>query len=71
MAEHKPERPQVVTEIMQNKLKSLLDFRHRVNNIYGDELIYATVEEQAKLVGEIFESFSKELETFINFLNKT
>lgn len=71
MAEHKPERPQVVTEIMQNKLKSLLDFRHRVNNIYGDELIYATVEEQAKLVSEIFESFSEELETFINFLNET
>ena len=71
MAEHKPERPQVVTEIMQNKLKSLLDFRHRVNNIYGDELIYATVEEHAKLVSEIFESFSEELETFINFLNKT
>ncbi|MYB65764.1 hypothetical protein F4X73_13825 [Candidatus Poribacteria bacterium] len=70
MAEHKPERPQVVTEIMQNKLKSLLDFRHRVNSIYGDELIYATVEEHAKLVSEIFQSFSEELETFINFLNK-
>lgn len=71
MAEHKPERPQVVTEIMQNKLISLLDFRHRVNNIYGDELIFATVEEHAKLVSEIFESFSEELDTFINFLNKT
>lgn len=71
MAEHRSERPQVVTEITEDKLRSLLKLRHKVNNIYGDELIYATVEKHAKLVSRIYESFSEELETFIKFLNET
>ena len=71
MAEHKSERPQVVTEITENKLRSLLKLRHKVNNIYGDELIYETVEKHAKLVSKIYESFSEELDAFKKFLNET
>lgn len=71
MAENMPERPQVVTEVTENKLRSLLKLRHKIINIYGDELIYATVEKHAKLVSSIYESFSEELDNFIKYLNET
>ncbi len=70
MAERRPERPPVISEKTLPRLKELLDFRHKVNNIYGDELIYEKAEEQAKPIGELFVTVSEELDTFIAFLTE-
>ena len=64
MAERQPERPPVVSQETLPRLKELLDFRHKVNNIYGDELIYEKAE-------ELFATVSEELDTFIAFLTET
>ena len=44
MAERCLERPPVISEGTQQRLGQLIRFRHKVNNIYGDELIYEEVE---------------------------
>ncbi len=71
MTEHRPERPPVISEGTQQRLREFLRFRHRVNNIYGDELIYAEAEKHAKQVGKLFESVTEELDAFNAFLNGT
>lgn len=71
MAERQPERPPVISQKTLLRLKELLDFRHKVNNIYSDELIYAKAEEHAKPIEELFAIVSKELDTFIGFLTET
>ena len=71
MAERRPERPPVITKDTQRKLGQLLRFRHKVNNIYGDELIYEKAEEHAKPIGDLFATVSKELDTLIAFLTET
>ncbi len=71
MAERCPERPPVISEGTQRKLGQLLRFRHKVNNIYGDELIYEKAEEHAKSITELFTAVSEELDTFIDFLTET
>ena len=71
MAERRPERPPVISEGTRRKLRQLLRFRHKVNNIYGDELIYEKAEQHAKRVGKLFESVTKELDAFNAFLNGT
>lgn len=71
MAERRPERPLVISEGTQQGLGQLLRFRHKVNNIYGDELIYKKAEEHAKPIGDLFATVSKELYTLIAFLTET
>ena len=71
MAERHPERPPVITKGIQRKLGQLLRFRHKVNNIYGDELTYEKAEEHAKSITELFTAVSEELDTFIDFLTET
>lgn len=71
MAERQPERPPVISQETLPRLKELLDFRHKVNNIYGDELIYEKAEEHAKPIEELFTTVSEELDTFIAFLTET
>ena len=71
MVERRPERPLVISENIQEKLRQLLRFRHKVNNIYGDEVIYEKAEEHAKPITELFIEVSEELDTFINFLTET
>ena len=71
MAEQRPERPPVISANMLLRLKELLDFRHKVNNIYRDELIYEKAEEHAKPIGDLFATVSKELDTLIAFLTET
>ena len=70
MAERRSERPPVISEGTQQRLRQLLRFRHKVNNIYGDELIYEKAEEHAKPIRELFATVSKELDTFVAFLNE-
>ena len=71
MAERRPERPPVISPNTLPRLKELLDFRHKVNNIYRDELIYEKAEEHAKPIGDLFATVSKELDTLIAFLTET
>ena len=71
MAEQRPERPPVISANTLLRLKEILDFRHKVNNIYRDELIYEKAEEHAKPIGDLFATVSKELDTLIAFLTET
>ena len=71
MAERSPERPPVISEGTQQRLEQLLRFRHKVNNIYGDELIYEKAEAHATSITELFTSVSEDLDTFISFLTET
>jgi predicted nucleotidyltransferase len=71
MAERRPERPPVISEGTQQRLRQFLRFRHKVNNIYGDELIYEEAEKHAKQVSKLFESVTEELDAFNAFLNGT
>lgn len=71
MAERQLERPPVISEVTRRRLRRLLMFRHKVNNIYGDELIYEKAEKHAKRVGKLFDNVSEELDTFAAFLHET
>ncbi len=71
MAERRAERPHVISQKTLLRLKTLLDFRHKVNNIYGDELIYEKAEEHAKPIVQLFATVSEELDTFTAFFTET
>jgi hypothetical protein len=70
MAELRPERPPVISQQTLLKLKDLLDFRHKINNIYSDELIYKKAEEHANPIPGLFATVAKELDTFAAFLSE-
>ena len=70
MAEQRPERPPVISKKTILQLEDLLDFRHKVNNIYGEELIYEKTEPHAKSIDELFASVSQDLNTFTDSLAK-
>ena len=70
MAEQRPERPPVISKKTFLQLEDLLDFRHKVNNIYGEELIYEKTEPHAKSIDELFASVSQDLNTFTDSLAK-
>ena len=61
----------MISEGTQQRLAQLLRSRHKVNNIYGDELIYEKAETHAKSIGALFATVSKELDTLIAFLTET
>ena len=65
------ERPPIITKGIHRKLGQLLRFRHKVNNIYGDELIYEKAEEHAKPITELFTEVSEKLDTFIDYFTET
>ena len=68
MAESQAERQPVISQETFAILEELLGFRHVFNNIYGEELVYEQTEKNAKQVAELFNSLSKELDTFIVYL---
>ena len=68
MAEQRPERPPVISEQTLLRLEDLLDFRHKINNIYGEELIYEKTEPHAKSIDELFANTSQDLNTFTDSL---
>lgn len=70
MAAPQAERQPVISQETFETLVELLEFRHVFNNIYGEELVYEQTERNAKQVGELFTSLSKELETFIAYLEE-
>ncbi len=69
MSEPQDERQPVISQETLELLQELLEFRHVFNNIYGEELVYERTEKNAKQIGELFYALSKELNTFIAFLN--
>lgn len=68
MAKQRPERPPVISQEILPLLESLLKYRHKVNNIYTDELIYENTEEHAKSIEKLFHNFSNDLNLFIDSL---
>ena len=70
MKEQRPERPPVISEDTFLQLEDLLDFRHKVNNIYGRQIVYEKTEVHAKSIDELFTTVSQELNAFTDSLAK-
>lgn len=70
MAEQRPERPPVISEHTCFQLEDLLDFRHKVTNIYGRELKYEKTIPHAKSIDALFANVSEDLNTFTDSLAK-
>ena len=70
MAEPQAERPAVISTDVYAFLQELLEFRHVFNNIYQEGLIYEKTEQNARRIGDIFVTFSAELDTFVAFLKR-
>ena len=70
MTEKRPERGPVISEDTSLRLEELLDFRHKVNNIYDRELNYEMTEPHAKSIDALFADFSQDLNTFTDSLEK-
>ena len=70
MTEKRPERPPVISENTSLQLEALLEFRHKVNNIYGRELRYEKTIPHAKSIGELFAKVSQDLNTFTDSLER-
>ena len=70
MTEQRPERPPVISENTSLQLADLLDFRHKVNNIYGRELKYEKTIPHAKSIDALFAKISQDLNTFTDSLEK-
>jgi predicted nucleotidyltransferase len=71
MTKQRPERPPVISEQTYHQLGELLDFRHKVNNIYGRELKYDSTLVHAETIGEVFASVSQDFNTFTDSLAKS
>ena len=70
MTEKRPERPPVISENTSLQLEDLLDFRHKVNNIYGKELKYEKTIPHAKSIATLFANTSQDLNAFTASLEK-
>ena len=70
MTERRAVRPPVISHETAGLLEELLDFRHKVRNIYGAELIYALTEAHAKHIHELFARVCADLDTFAAALVK-
>ena len=68
MAAQRPERVPVISEQTFLRLEALLNFRHVVNNIYGEKLIYEKTEPHAKSIDALFANVSQDLRTFTDSL---
>lgn len=63
-------RPSVISQETFETLEELLEFRHVFNNIYGEELVYERTEKNARQIDKLFGNLSRELDTFIAYLQK-
>lgn len=70
MANKRTERPPVISKKSFEKLSNLLNFRHKVNNIYRTELKYENTLEHAETIVELFATVSQELNTFSALLKQ-
>lgn len=70
MAEPYADRQPVISQDTLELLQELLEFRHVYNHIYEQRLVYDKTEKIAIQIEMIYNKISKELDTFIEFLNK-
>ena len=70
MAEARPSRPPVISEETFAALMLVLRFRHRIRNIYVFELVPERTTENGKLVCDLLDPLSAELDTFIAYVKK-
>ena len=68
MTTQRSERGPVIAEDTSLRLEHLLEFRHKVNNIYDRELNYEMTEPHAKSIGELFERVSEDMNKFTDSL---
>ena len=68
MAAQRPERAPVISQNTFLQLENLLRFRHKVNNTYGEKLIYEKTEPHAKSIDALFANISQDLRTFTDSL---
>ncbi len=71
MTTQRPERGPVISEGTSVQLEGLLEFRHKVNNIYDRELNYEMTEPHAKSIDALLADVSQDLKTFTDSLKKT
>ena len=64
MTERRAGRPPVLSLETTALLRELLEFRHKVRKIYGEELVHALTEEHAKHIHELFARVCADLDTF-------
>ena len=70
MTENRPERCPVISENTRHELEKLLEFRHKVNNIYGKELKYEKTIPHAESIDTLFTNVSQDLNAFTDSLEK-
>lgn len=70
MANKRTERPHVISEESLERLNNLLNFRHKVNNIYKTELKYGNTLVPAETIDKLFTTVSQELNTFSALLEQ-
>jgi hypothetical protein len=68
MTTQRRERGPVIAEDTSLRLEHLLEFRHKVNNIYYRELNYEMTEPHVKSIGELFERVSEDMNRFTDSL---
>ncbi len=68
MTEQRPERSPVISQDIFHLLSQLLEYRHKVNKLYADELLYENTEEHAKSIRNLFQSFLNDLKMFTESL---
>ena len=68
MVNQRPERPPVISQNTYLLLEKLLEFRHKVNNIYGRELKYDNTLQHAETIHALTDTVSNELTSFTNSL---
>ena len=68
MTKHRPERPSVISQEVFLLLSHLLEYRHKVNNIYADELLWENSEEHANNIRNLYQTFLDDLKLFTDSL---
>ena len=68
MTKQRPERQPVISENTFLQLGKLLEFRHKVTNIYGRELKYDNTLVHAETIHELFAAVSQDFNTFTDSL---
>ena len=70
MTKQRPERQPVISENTFLQLGKLLEFRHKVTNIYGRELKYDNTLVHAETIHELFAAVSQDFNNFTNSLTQ-
>ena len=70
MTERRATRPPVLSVETAGLLGELLEFRHKVRNIYAEELIYERIKEHAETIHALFARVCAELDAFADSLEK-